>query len=177
VEASGWAEQLLLNGFLSDNDTPGMAVELSSLNEEITAPAGLEIRHVTDQKDLRAFSHVFVVGYGMPDDWEAPVFDMMLKTGSTFPWHSYLALANGRPVATAAVFYGAGVAGIQMVTTLPEWRGKGIGAAVTLAPLLDSRKMGYKVGILQSSNMGFKVYQRLGFKELCRMQHYAWLGG
>jgi GNAT superfamily N-acetyltransferase len=85
-------------------------------------------------------------------------------------------MVNDQPVATAAVFYGAGVAGIQMVATLPKWRGKGIGAAATLAPLFEARKLGYRVGILQSSEMGFKTYQRLGFRELCRMRHYAWLG-
>jgi ribosomal protein S18 acetylase RimI-like enzyme len=66
------------------------------------------------------------------------------------------------------------VAGIYSVATLPDWRGRGLGAAVSLAPLLDARREGYKVGVLQSSEMGYKVYQRLGFREVCRISHYYW---
>jgi GNAT superfamily N-acetyltransferase len=176
LEASGWAEQLLLNGLQPDNNTPGMALELARLNTEITLLTGLRITRVENEPDMRTFARIFVDGYGLPDDWQAPVLDMLQKIGINFPWHSYLAQVNGEPVATAAVFYGAGVAGIQMVATLPQWRGKGLGAAVTLASLVEARKIGYRVGILQSSEMGFKVYQRLGFKEVRRMLHYAWPG-
>jgi predicted GNAT family acetyltransferase len=60
------------------------------------------------------------------------------------------------------------------VATLKEWRGKGLGAAVTLQPLLDAREQGYRVGVLEASDMGNKVYQRLGFKEICQMNRYCW---
>ena len=87
---------------------------------------------------------------------------------------SYVATVNGEAVATASVFYDAGVANVVNVATLKDWRGKGIGAAVTLQPLLDAREQGYRVGVLQSSGMGYKVYQRMGFQEICRMNHYSW---
>jgi GNAT superfamily N-acetyltransferase len=67
--------------------------------------------------------------------------------------------------------YWAGIAGIFSVATLKEWRGKGLGAAVTLQSRLDARAKGDGVGTMQSSDMGYKVYQRLGFKDVCRMNH------
>jgi ribosomal protein S18 acetylase RimI-like enzyme len=176
LEASDWGNQLEANRLMPDNNTPGMAVPLNELNENLAVPAGLKIARVEGIELMKDWVRIFVAGYGLPPDWEAPVLDMMLQIGINLPWYSYLATVNNEPVATSAVFFGAGVAGIQMVATPPEWRGRGLGAAVTLAPLLDARKMGYRVGILQSSDMGFKIYQRLGFKELCRMKHYYWRG-
>ena len=43
---------------------------------------------------------------------------------------------------------------------------------MTMAPLLDARAMGYRVGILHSSPLGLEVYRRLGFQEYCWMSHY-----
>jgi ribosomal protein S18 acetylase RimI-like enzyme len=58
------------------------------------------------------------------------------------------------------------------VATLPEARGKGIGAAVTLKPLQEARAAGYRVGVLQSSELGFNVYKKLGFRHLCQIENF-----
>jgi hypothetical protein len=54
------------------------------------------------------------------------------------------------------------------------YSGKSIGAAMTLYPLLEARQRGCRAGILQSSVMGYRVYQRLGFKELGKLECYHW---
>jgi predicted acetyltransferase len=73
---------------------------------------------------------------------------------------------------TVIWFQGAGVAGIYWVATVPEARQRGLGTAITLVPLLEARDMGYTTGILHASEMGYGVYQRIGFQELCMMNHF-----
>ena len=87
---------------------------------------------------------------------------------------SYLAVVNGQPVGTSQLFLSAGVAGIYQVTCLPAARQQGIGAAITLAPLLEARRMGYRIGILQASRLGYNVYRRLGFQAYGKLNSYLW---
>jgi len=90
--------------------------------------------------------------------------------------HFYLSRLNSQPVATSLLFLGGGVAGIYNVATLPEARKQGIGTALTLFPLLQAREHGYRIGTLQSTEMGLHVYQRLGFREYCAFSVYFWQG-
>jgi predicted acetyltransferase len=77
-------------------------------------------------------------------------------------------------VTTSSLFLGASAAGIYFVMTLPQARRQGIGTALTLAPLQEARELGYQVGVLGSSELGYPVYQRLGFEAYCRIGIYEW---
>jgi predicted acetyltransferase len=55
----------------------------------------------------------------------------------------------------------AGLAGIYFVSAVEEARRQGIGGAIALAPLREAREMGYGVGVLGASEMGYPVYRNL----------------
>jgi predicted acetyltransferase len=86
----------------------------------------------------------------------------------------YLLCENGTPVSTSTLFLGAGVAGIYDVATLPSVRGRGYGSAITTAPALDAGALGYPIVVLQASSKGLPVYERLGFRTVCQIEHFAW---
>lgn len=151
-----------------------MAVDLNSVQEALPQPEELEVVLVDEEKLLREWIHVASAGFGVPAESEDVWFEFFNFAACSSPFQTYLALLNGHPVATSQLFTSAGVAGIYNVTCVPEARGQGIGTAITLAPLLDARRMGYHVGILQASSMGYKVYQRLGFQDYGKLSVYLW---
>jgi hypothetical protein len=61
------------------------------------------------------------------------------------------------------LFLDDGLAGIYSVATLQDERGKGIGGYATAQPLRAAHALGYRVGVLQSSEAGHSVYLGLGF--------------
>jgi len=169
---SDWEPALSKYGFNFSGDTPGMAVDLQALDESVQTVEGLEVRVVADEAAFKIWAHIFTLGYGLPLDWEKFVFDVWGKLGFDSPIRNYLGYWNGQPVSTSCLFLGGGAAGIYNVATLPKARGRGIGAALTLKPLQDARAVGYRIGTLQASEMGYSVYKKLGFKHLCQMENF-----
>ena len=169
--------RLIAHGFEYVGDDIGMSVDLSELPERVPVPENLVIERVHDEAGLAAWVEALGSGFGegpVEAEW---VGEMYRRLGFEGPWRHYLGILAGEPVATATSFFGAGVAGIYFVCTVERARRRGIGAAVTLAALREARKMGYGVGVLGSSEMGYPVYRGLGFEEYCRSGLYEWRPG
>jgi ribosomal protein S18 acetylase RimI-like enzyme len=167
---------LAAHGFSYNEGPPGMAVDLTALHEDLKSPPGLTVERVRDAGSLRKWVHTLASGFELPDTCENAFFDLFIGLGFDLPMLNYVGFLNGEPVAAAELFLGAGAAGIYGVVTVPEARRRGIGSALTLAPLREARAKGYRIGILHSSEMGLGVYRQLGFQEYCRMSHYVWTG-
>ena len=163
VDLAGWQDLLRPRGLKLEQGPPGMSMDLNMLKEMDNLP-GVEIKIVRDRQSMQDCANALIHGNGFPSDWEPIVFNFLAGIGWDGLYQIYVAYRNGRPVSTAGVFLGREVAGIYSVATIPAARGKGIGAAITQKPLLDARKMGYRVGTMQSSEMGFPIYKKMGFK-------------
>ncbi len=96
--------------------------------------------------------------------------DYFFKARVERPFVAYLGTIRGEPVASSLVFFGAGVAGIYHVSTVLEQRGRGVGLAITRAPLIEAQRRAYRIAILHATEMGFPVYRRLGFQEVCALE-------
>ncbi len=163
--------------FTHEGRVPGMAIDLMTLQENRTVMPGFSVRRVGDVETLKTLCQVLINGFGMPDFVTDAYFDFVSHVGFSADSSTallYIGWLNGQPVATSMAIFAAGVAGIYSVATLPEARCRGIGARITLAPLCEARAMGYRVGILQASEMGVSVYHRLGFQEYCQLDQYVW---
>lgn len=167
-------DHLRAHGFHLASTSPGMAADLQALNEGEPTPEGLAIEPVRDMAGLRTWLRTGFAGFGLPTELEDPFaalvehFDLSAASSTQL----YTAWLGGQPVATSLVLMAEGVAGLYNISTLADHRGKGIGAAMTLAPLREARERGYRIGILEASKMGFPVYQRLGFRQYIAIEHY-----
>jgi ribosomal protein S18 acetylase RimI-like enzyme len=168
-------ERLMRRGFDGNVEgDPGMALDLHSLAEEMSLPKGFTITRAFDRKSLEDWRDVFAAAFDMPLSGGQAWIDATVQAGgSNAPWQLYVGYYEGKPVATSILFNGAGVAGIYGVGTLPEWRRKGFGAAITLKPLLDARRQGIRFAVLFATRLGYPMYQRLGFREVaCKIGVY-----
>ncbi|MDP9330402.1 MAG: GNAT family N-acetyltransferase [Actinomycetota bacterium] len=171
-------ERLLGRGLERVADSPGMAVELAGVSDDL--PPAVEIRRV-DGDDVELERAMQLV----TDVFEMPAFvgRYFLDLFGALPGElrdqvrNYVALVEGRLVGASSMFMLAGVAGMYNVVTAPDARRLGVGTALTARPLLEARAMGYRAGVLQSSEMGLSVYREIGFRELCRVRWYTETSG
>jgi GNAT superfamily N-acetyltransferase len=165
-------------GLPYDGDVPGMAADLMALPDPAGPPVPdhLMVERLDGTEGLRDVARIVGVAFKM-DEAMQQAFHRLLVSESPAReggrWHHYLARLDGEPVAATSLFPEAGVAGIYNVGTLPEARGRGIAAALVATALRDARDAGYRAATLQSSEMGFRVYQRLGFFQCCTYSHYV----
>jgi predicted GNAT family acetyltransferase len=103
-------------------------------------------------------------GFGMPSH----VFQQLMTPGVlALPGAScYVGSLDGEAVSTAFGFANGDHVGIYNVATRPEHRGRGFGAAITARAVVDGFAAGASYAFLQSSMLGYRGYERLGFREI-----------
>jgi hypothetical protein len=166
------AERLEKAGLIRQ-ETPGMANQIENLVKP-KSPEGFSYQKVTTPSLNEVYTRILPDAYGMPEigwDWVSQFFKHL---GIVDYFVHYLGYLDGKPVATSSVLYGDGVAALYNVSNLPETRRKGIGSIMSYVPFIDARKQNYQIGILHSTPMGYNMYKRLGFKEICKVIRYQW---
>ena len=169
-------ELLIKNGFILEK-LQGMAYNLKILSTEREIVNKVEIIKIENMETLKVWNDIILMGFGFPKEVRSDFFykafsGILLNDKASAS--AFLAYHDGNPVACSLVLYKAGVAGIHMVTTLEEACGKGIGTAITLAPLNEAKKLGYETAILHSTEMGINMYKQMGFKEYCTIELFKW---
>jgi GNAT superfamily N-acetyltransferase len=166
------------HGLTRAANLPAMAVDLRTLPEEPPSIPGVVVAPVEDLETLRTWARVAAIGTEFPEPFHQELVTLEAGVGLEPPerfYTRYIAYQDGEAVATSALLLRAGVAGIFAVATISRARRRGIGAVLTLVPLLEARRGGYRVGTLQATLTGLPVYERLGFREVCRpISLYFW---
>ncbi len=75
---------------------------------------------------------------------------------------------DGKPVGTSIAIRTGDVAGVYGVGTQPEARGRGVGTATTWAAVAAASEWGCDTVVLQASQMGLSLYERMGFRTVVR---------
>ncbi len=170
---------LLSEGFKYDDHMWGMAVDIDRLhNNTISSKEipGFRIETVTGPGQLSGWVHTCLEGFNENGASFQKIYDFeeSLGLGTDLPWVRFTGMVDDRPVASSAVFMGSRAAGLDNVATISQWRKKGIGALMVRHALMFSRSRGYRVGVLQASDMGFSLYRRLGFRTFAETKEFIW---
>lgn len=166
--------RLVAKGFFHEPSV-GMAATIGRIDESTPMPM-VRIARVSDAASLAEWSRVLCDSFGAPQSFGEAFAEMAhgVGFGRDSAFRHYLARAGNVPVATCSLFLGAGVAGIYDVSTLPEWRRRGIGAAITRFAMLDAFAAGSRTAILHASALGAGMYRSLGFEDICDIGQYVW---
>lgn len=158
------AAYLAGRGYVSHGGLPAMAVDIARL-KATALPAGYEFVRVGGGADGEEWVRQFAAGYELPIGvarYFSPVA-VGADTAADSPVQFFAIRKNGVTVSTSACCLKDGLAGIYCVSTVPEERRRGLGEHATAEPLRLAAKLGYGVGVLQSSEAGYPVYTKLGF--------------
>ena len=173
-DSSDLGRDLVSKGLEPEGDTPGMALDLRQPRTPPPAPKELRITTVVNSADLERFGRTLNEG-----DFQAPP-EIAKEIPGLFPLERedprmklFLGCVEGRPVATSLRFLEAGVVGIYGVSTIPDARHQGIGAAMTYAACEEGRRAGFRDAVLVATAMGAPVYRRLGFEDCCQIGSYV----
>ena len=172
-------ERLLARGFFSVGDTAAMALDLGRLEPGAGDPDGVRIEPVDDLDGVDAYVAVVIRNMELDHPPVAPDAAAIRRRyiggrlGNDPLSKRFVAYVDGAPVATSRVSTAGGVAGLYTVVTMPEARGRGIGRAMTLRALTAGREAGMRIAALQATDMGRRIYERLGFEEQFRYELLA----
>ena len=144
---------------LTEHYRPPLMV-MDPIVEAPTLPTGVEIVTV-DESNLDDYLRVLAESFGMPVELGRVAFPASLLSVPSMT--SFLALVDGEPASTSAASVTGDIGGVYNVATLPSFRGRGVGAATTWAAVAAGASAGAIRSILQASEAGRPVYERMGF--------------
>ncbi len=165
AEPTDLARRLRRHGFLHLGKAQGMAARLQDIRWENPA-SRFTVRRVQTAEDLVSWSETLSRSFSLTDRESKAWREVHRRIGldEDSPLRHYLVFSEQRAVSTASTFLKDGVVGLYHVGTVPEARREGLARTATIHALSDARDTGCRIAILQSSKLGVRLYERLGFR-------------
>lgn len=167
------------HGFVSDDDPlPAMVAPISQPMETLPPfPEEIQLWRAGSMQDLEQASTIRRRAFGFPEGQALTYFEEMSSDWLDDSSRARLFLAGrerSAPVSIGAVIKGAGIPGIYVMATLPEYHRQGYGRAILRKLLVEAGSFGGDCIALTASKAGFGLYSQFGFVHLFGFQFY-WL--
>jgi hypothetical protein len=173
--APGLHDALLENGFIPDEPESIMIGAARDLVVDIPLPAGVALRRVTSEPDVRAMTLMEAEVFGDPDSDE--VADALLNRLSRGDgMELWVAEADGHVVCAGRLEPVAGTefAGIWGGATREQWRGRGIYRALTAARARSAIRRGKRLINSDSTEFSRPILERSGLVKVSTTTPYRW---
>jgi ribosomal protein S18 acetylase RimI-like enzyme len=153
---------------------PGMLVR------EWKAPARalpeVEVREVRGAAARTAFAHLIASIFELPFQMTMNMYGT--EAAWTEEYAGFLGYVDGKPVTTAMVNISNGCCGYYSVGTAPGYRRRGYAEAVMREAERQMRKrLPFECSVLQSSTVGRRLYEQMGFREVTRFSVFRSVPG
>ncbi|MGN6868291.1 MAG: GNAT family N-acetyltransferase [Solirubrobacteraceae bacterium] len=173
--APGLHDALLDNGFTPDETESIMIGEARKLAAEVPVPAGVELRRVTGEADVRAMCAM--VGAVFDDPHSDEEADALLRR-LTFDdgMELWVAESQGQIISAGRLepVRDTQFAGIWGGATRPEWRGQGIYRALTAARARSALEAGKTLIHSDSTEYSRPILERSGMVRVSTTTPYRW---
>lgn len=154
-------------GLTKVGEQPGMAMTL--LGEIPPADSSPAISEVADQDGFDAFLEVVTSVFGISREVATQVYRPALTADGDL---LFIARVDGHPAASGLLIPSGDVAGLYAIGVVEQFRRQGIGEAMSRELLRAGREAGCQVGVLQSSEMGTPLYEKIGFETVVAYHHF-----
>jgi GNAT superfamily N-acetyltransferase len=117
---------------------------------------------------LEAASAIRRIAFRFPAGVAADYFEAMAADWLRGdPARLYLArVEDGPPAAIGALIMGAGIPGVYVMATLPEWQRRGLGKAILTRILTGAAAEGPTIIALTAGKQGYPLYRQFGFEHI-----------
>jgi GNAT superfamily N-acetyltransferase len=163
TEPADLGARLAALGCLPAPDGICMGAELPQLAREMSRFPGLTVDRVTTAMELGEWLDIWTETSEEPRKPRGLLYES-LGFGSRSPLHHYIARIDGQPAGVVELFLGQRGAGLYSLAVAPAFRGRGIGTALVLTPLLVARTLGYDAGVVRPPGDTRLMFEHLGFE-------------
>ena len=173
--APGLHEALVANGFEPDAPESIMIGPARMLDVEVSLPAGVTLRRVTGEDDVRAMTAMqsAVFGDAESDDIARALLSRLARGDGMELW---VAEVDGQIVSAGRLepVAGTAFAGIWGGATHEAWRGRGIYRALTAARARSALALGKTLIHSDSTEYSRPVLERSGLVKVSTTTPYRW---
>jgi hypothetical protein len=173
--APGLHDALLENGFIPDDPESIMIGAARDLVVNVPLPAGVVLRRVARESDVRAMTRMQAEVFGDPDSDE--VSDALLNRLSLGDeMELWVAEVEGQIVSAGRLdpVPGTEFAGIWGGATREEWRRRGIYRALTAARARSAIRLGKRLINSDSTEYSRPILERSGLVKVSTTTPYRW---
>jgi ribosomal protein S18 acetylase RimI-like enzyme len=131
----------------------------------------LEVKPVTTDTLRRSFTEITSISFDIPYQVAHTVYAHERAWAGAY--QGYVGLHNGRAVAIMAIVETPGAIGVYSLATHPLYRRQGFGESLFRAVLSERQQKnpGARI-VLQSTDLGYPLYKRMGFREVTKFSVY-----
>jgi ribosomal protein S18 acetylase RimI-like enzyme len=151
------------------SQAPGMLAE--TLAPPVRRLPKIECHRVADRATRQTFCALTAVSFDIPMTIAKAVYEP--ERAWCGDYRGFVGTAGGKPVAIVAIVATRDALGVYSLSTLPESRRMGYGEALLRAAVAaEQARTGIQRVVLQSTDAGYSLYRRLGFRDVAKFSVY-----